>query len=529
MPSHVRIRLLVLAAVAVIAGAVWLAGERQHTAADNAFEEIQAANGLLVAMIDQEAGLYGYLNNGRTVFLERFEDGREALATGYARAEAGAPADEDDEREAIRGQRAATDSWRNLADAHLASLQPGEDRQLPARRAALLEQADREFREVNAEFREELIEERDRSQQRAVRLTVALIVLIAAVFGGVGYLFFERRARRETRRRDNHERFSEVLQLARTEVEAYGLVKRYLEHVVAGGVVTVLNRNNSANRLEASTPVEGSELSDALQGAEPESCLAVRSGRVHERRQGTPELLTCELCGNTGGNATCIPSLVGGEVIGSVLIQHPEKMRNGESAYLASSISEAAPILANLRNLAIAEHQAATDALTGLPNSRSVQENLKRMAAHAGRTITPLAAILFDLDHFKKINDTFGHGKGDEVLAAVGSVGQDELRASDFVGRYGGEEFLALLPDTDREGAIEAAEKLRKAIAEIQVPGVNRRITASFGIAVMPSEAREPDELMRMADRALYVAKASGRNRVETLPVEPETAVPGSP
>jgi diguanylate cyclase (GGDEF)-like protein len=411
-------------------------------------------------------------------------------------------------------------------------VQAGEERQLPARRAALLEQADREFREVNAEFREELIEERDRNQQRAVRLTVGLILLIAAVFGGVGYLFFERRARRDTRRRDDHERFSEVLQLARTEGEAYGLVKRYLEDVVPGGLVTVLNRNNSANRLEASTLVEGPELSEALQGAEPESCLAVRSGRVHERGQGRPALLTCELCGETGENATCIPSLVGGEVIGSVLIEHPQKMRNGESAYLASSISEAAPILANLRNLAIAEHQAATDALTGLPNSRSVQENIKRMAAHAGRTITPLAAVLFDLDHFKQINDTFGHGKGDEVLATVGAVSQDVLRASDFVGRYGGEEFLALLPDTDREGAVEVAEKMHATIAEIQVPGINRRISASFGIAVMPFEAREPDDLMRMADRALYVAKASGRNRVETLPVEPESAgesLPSSP
>jgi len=528
VPGHVRIRLLVIAAVAVIAGAVWFAGERQRTAADNAFKEIAASNSLLTSTMDQETGLYGYLNTGREVFLERYEDGRKALETGYARAEAGSPVGEVEEREAIRDQRTATERWQERAEQQLARVQAGEERQIPAREAELLERADREFREVNAEFRQELIEERDHNQQRAVRLTVGLIVLIAAIFGGVGYLFFERRARRDTRRRINHERFSEVLQLARTESEAYGLVKRYLERVVPGGLVTVLNRNNSANRLEASTPVEGSELCEALQGAEPESCLAVRSGRVHERREGQPALLTCELCGKIGDNATCIPSLVGGEVIGSVLIEHPEKMHNGESTYLASSISEAAPILANLRNLAIAEHQAATDALTGLPNSRSVQENLKRMAAHAGRTITPLAAVLFDLDHFKQVNDTFGHGKGDEVLAAIGAVSQDVLRASDFVGRYGGEEFLALLPDTDREGAVEVAEKMRVAIAETEVPGLNRRVTASFGIAIMPFEAREPDELMRMADRALYVAKASGRNRVETLPGESESSLPSS-
>lgn len=105
-----------------------------------------------------------------------------------------------------------------------------------------------------------------------------------------------------------------------------------------------------------------------------------------------------------------------------------------------------------MRNLALAEFRAATDGLTGLPNSRSVRENLKRMVAQSGRTLTPMAVVMFDLDHFKLVNDSHGHGKGDEVLAAVGDVVATTFRASDFVGRYGGEEFLALLPHTDREG-----------------------------------------------------------------------------
>ncbi len=173
-----------------------------------------------------------------------------------------------------------------------------------------------------------------------------------------------------------------------------------------------------------------------------------------------------------------------------------------------------APILANQRNLAVAERRAASDVLTGLPNRRAAEETLKRMIAHAGRTITPLSAILLDLDHFKQVNDIHGHDRGDSALAAIGQVLAAGVRASDFASRYGGEEFLLLLPDTDRGGAVEVAEKLRHAIEQTEVQDVGS-ITASFGIATLPDDAGEPDQLIRKADRALYAAKARGRNRVE--------------
>ncbi len=134
--------------------------------------------------------------------------------------------------------------------------------------------------------------------------------------------------------------------------------------------------------------------------------------------------------------------------------------------------------------------------------------------------------MLFGLDHFKAVNDRYGHGKGDDVLAAVGAVAAETLRASDFVGRLGGEEFAAVLPDTDRGGGLEAAETLRAAIATISVPGIERHITASFGVAVMPDDAAEPELLLREADRALYSAKNAGRNRVGTVgaPLAPPDA-----
>ncbi|HEU4488861.1 MAG TPA: GGDEF domain-containing protein [Actinomycetota bacterium] len=215
--------------------------------------------------------------------------------------------------------------------------------------------------------------------------------------------------------------------------------------------------------------------------------------------------------------STCEPLVVGGEVIGSVLVRHRDALDERERAALGVSVNQAAPVLANLRNLAIAELRAATDALTGLPNQRASTDMLRQMVAQASRGVAPLAALLMDLDHFKQINDVYGHGRGDEVLAAVGAALQATLREGDFAGRYGGEEFLILLSATGREGAVKVAEKVRGAVAGIAIPSVPRAITASVGIAVLPDDAGEATALVRNADRALYRAKANGRNRVETF------------
>ncbi|HTC68492.1 MAG TPA: GGDEF domain-containing protein, partial [Acidothermaceae bacterium] len=157
----------------------------------------------------------------------------------------------------------------------------------------------------------------------------------------------------------------------------------------------------------------------------------------------------------------------------------------------------------------------STDALTGLPNRRAMNDTLKRMAAHAGRTTQPLAAIAFDLDRFKSINDRYGHEAGDAALSAVGECLREHLRDSDFAARIGGEEFIILAPDTDVEGARVLAEKMREALSGEEVPQLLEPFTASFGIAVMPFHATSSEALVRRADRACYLAKANGRNRVE--------------
>ena len=325
--------------------------------------------------------------------------------------------------------------------------------------------------------------------------------------------------------------YVDTLQVTENEDEAQELLSRHVERTIAGARAVVLARNNSADRLEPKTSLVALDaVRDALVGATPRSCLAVRFGRMHAEGGAREPLMSCEICGALPGASSCEPLLVSGEVIGAVLVNNERPLVELERRRLREAVGQAAPVLANLRNLAIAELRAATDALTGLPNQRAVQDTLKRMVAQATRTMSPLAALLLDLDHFKQVNDLHGHDRGDEVLAAVGVALRNVVRDSDFVGRYGGEEFLVLLPATDQEGAILLGEAIRRSVAAITVPGLDQRITASVGVALLPQDGGDSVTLFRSADRALYSAKRNGRDRLETAGAAPPdgTLVPAA-
>jgi diguanylate cyclase (GGDEF)-like protein len=316
--------------------------------------------------------------------------------------------------------------------------------------------------------------------------------------------------------------YVDTLQVTSTEEEAHELIKRHLERSLSDSHVVVLQRNNSENRLEAATSTAcDTELAGRLASAEPRSCLALRFARTHCEGEDVAPLLGCSLCADRGTRSLCEPLLVGGEVIGSVLVSHSNPRDVTEEGRIKTSVAQAAPVLANLRNLALAEFRANNDSLTGLPNKRATDDTLKRMVAQANRSFAPFSAIMLDLDHFKHINDQFGHGKGDEVLAAVGAALAGCLRASDFAGRFGGEEFLILLPDTHLDGAKLVAEKIRATIAAITVSGIEREITASLGIAQLIEHAGTANELVRAADRAMFSAKTGGRNRTVVMEDSP--------
>jgi diguanylate cyclase (GGDEF)-like protein len=164
--------------------------------------------------------------------------------------------------------------------------------------------------------------------------------------------------------------------------------------------------------------------------------------------------------------------------------------------------------------------QSTRDPLTGLNNRRSTLEELQNRFDLSQRHNRPLAVIMCDLDHFKLINDTRGHGAGDRVLEEFGQRVRNNLRTTDLAGRIGGEEFLLILPETDMEGALLLAERLRAATADLpfELPPESLRVTCSLGVAQRSAEDRDGGALMARADGALYAAKRGGRNQVVSDP-----------
>jgi len=167
------------------------------------------------------------------------------------------------------------------------------------------------------------------------------------------------------------------------------------------------------------------------------------------------------------------------------------------------------------------EQLSRTDSLTGLANRRRFMMVLKHAFEHSRRDASSLALVMIDIDHFKKINDTYGHLRGDEVLIAVASLLHPEPRDDIMSARYGGEEFALILPEATLEIARRGAERLRQQIEALSLTGplADLHITASFGVAAVPHPAIvTTDQLIHEADDALYRAKHNGRNRVEAFP-----------
>lgn len=164
---------------------------------------------------------------------------------------------------------------------------------------------------------------------------------------------------------------------------------------------------------------------------------------------------------------------------------------------------------------------ALTDSLTGVFNRRYVNAHLPRLLERSGETHKPVACLMFDIDRFKLVNDTYGHAVGDEVLKEIAARTNRNLRNFDLVARLGGEEFVVVMPDTDREAAVAVAERLRRRICEepfvVSAPVGQIAVTISIGVAVTDHLGETADMLMKRSDDALYEAKRAGRNRTVVI------------
>jgi len=256
---------------------------------------------------------------------------------------------------------------------------------------------------------------------------------------------------------------------------------------------------------------------------DPSQCRVMRTGHGVVVKDITKEpVCECLRYDMDEGGYACLPLFTGGAAVGTVLTVKKEKgyWDNEETSRLLSTyVGLASSALDNVRLISLTKHAAITDALTGIYNRRFFVETLEKQVSLAKRHKEPLSLLIADLDHFKNLNDTYGHTAGDHALQQVSIILKDSIRESDTLCRYGGEEFAIIMPKTGITDALEKADKIRQYVESTNfdtiAPGKSLKITISIGVASSPDDGAGYDTLVDAADSALYKAKRNGRNRVE--------------
>jgi diguanylate cyclase (GGDEF)-like protein/PAS domain S-box-containing protein len=252
---------------------------------------------------------------------------------------------------------------------------------------------------------------------------------------------------------------------------------------------------------------------------EPTSCWALRTGHPHLVSAGD-STARCAHAVGVKNTYLCTPILAQGETLGIVHFQATDEAPELDSSELSFKTTFAGQVGLSIANIKLREAlrtQSIKDALTGLYNRRYMEETLEREVRRAARAEQSLGIIMLDLDHFKKFNDTYGHDAGDAVLRETGTFLFKNVRAEDFVCRFGGEEFVVILPTADLAATRSRAERVRSKLKELTIMHQGRSmgmITISVGVAAFPGHGTSPKELMAAADAALYEAKRAGRDQV---------------
>jgi len=243
----------------------------------------------------------------------------------------------------------------------------------------------------------------------------------------------------------------------------------------------------------------------------PKAC---KDERIYEvLKQLTPQT---EYILTNNDKIGAFPLISEGEITGCIVARSTlDKLSKRDISYLEQLTRQSAITINRANTYSKVLQYATLDALTNLNNRRQFEIRLKQEIATTKRQKNPLCAMMIDIDFFKKVNDTYGHASGDEVLRTVASIIKGELRESDIPARYGGEEFAVLLPYTHIDEAQIVGERLRKAVeaASIELDKLNINVTISMGLAELTPDL-SGEELFKLADKALYEAKESGRNRV---------------
>lgn len=254
-----------------------------------------------------------------------------------------------------------------------------------------------------------------------------------------------------------------------------------------------------------------------------EDCWGLRRGQAHEIENVSSDVVCAHVERDAVIGYRCIPLVAQSETVGLLYLERtdstvPWAIEEHDLRVLAETLALA---LVNLKLRESLRDQSVRDPLTGLFNRRYLEEALEIEEARASRAATHLAAIMVDIDYFKRFNDEFGHDAGDVVLKSLAELMTSQVRAGDIACRFGGEEFLIVLPGATPERAVSCAENLRRSAEALAITHHGKSIgkmTISLGVAMMPEAASTTHELIEAADAALYAAKRAGRNRVEIAP-----------
>ena len=308
-----------------------------------------------------------------------------------------------------------------------------------------------------------------------------------------------------------------ALDLAETLDEASMIISRYFVRLLPGLSGSLYLYRNSRDILERKA-VWGDDSGDP-EVLEKLDCWGLRRGGQYFSPDA--HALHCRhvTAAQQAVPRQCLPLVAQDEVVGCITVTGPELAGEGGEDLRRGILhlsEQVALSLSNVQLRLMLRRQSIIDPLTELYNRRYMDESLKRELARSQRKAAPLALVLVDLDHFKRVNDTHGHEAGDLLLRKVGQVLRNNVRACDIACRFGGEELVLVLPDCDLEAGMVRAEAVRLAIAAIEFgsKGVPCPVSASLGVASTVEHGDSAEALLRAADVALYTAKQTGRNRV---------------
>ena len=322
-----------------------------------------------------------------------------------------------------------------------------------------------------------------------------------------------RRMEIEARRREFETRLSRALEMTGDEAAACDTIERAIRSAVPGVAAELLLADNSQAHLDRVLAVPADDEAPGCPVRSPAQCVAARRAQA----QVFPDSEALDCCpflrdrpaGRCSG--VCIPVSIMGRTVGVLHLAGAPDVPPDDEAVGALQVlaNHAGNRLGLLRIMAESQLQASTDGLTGLVNRRSFENRARKLRA-AGNSF---AVVFADLDRFKVLNDTHGHEAGDRALRMFAETLRSELRDDDLACRYGGEEFVVLLPGTETAEAIEAMQRVRAQLRRVGRAGGVPAITASFGVA-HSDDADDLDDLVQRADRALFAAKDAGRDSI---------------